>query len=290
MKIDIRDIRSDKLGFNQIAKLAKDTSELFLNDVELDFSSCSFFEANMAAPFYVLIRSLFEAINNVVLINLSIKTKNILRKNHFLKLFGEDSLVDTKQTTIPFRIFKLNSEQHFNDYLGNYMRGRGIPTMSSALTKKFLQSLLEIFTNASIHSDSQWGIFACGQFFPTKKRMDFTIVDAGIGFVGNVRRFTQRHDMSSSEAISWALDEGRSTKEQGYPGGLGLKLIKDFICLNKGKLQIVSRFGYCEIANGKLDVSEMKYDFPGTCVNIEINTEDTSSYCLKSELKSDDIF
>lgn len=26
------------------------------------------------------------------------------------------------------------------------------------------------------------------------------------------------------------------------------------------------------------------------CINIEINTEDTSSYCLKSELKSEDIF
>ena len=34
----------------------------------------------------------------------------------------------------------------------------------------------------------------------------------------------------------------------------------------------------------------MNNDFPGTCINIEINTEDTSSYCLKSELKSEDIF
>jgi len=35
---------------------------------------------------------------------------------------------------------------------------------------------------------------------------------------------------------------------------------------------------------------KMDEDFPGTSVNIEINTGDTSSYRLKSELKVDDIF
>jgi hypothetical protein len=35
--------------------------------------------------------------------------------------------------------------------------------------------------------------------------------------------------LDSCEAIKWALTEGNTTKEGDQPGGLGLKLIKDFI-------------------------------------------------------------
>lgn len=200
------------------------------------------------------------------------------------------SLMDTNQTTLPFKIFKLHAGEQFYDYLDSYMNGRGIPTMSDALTKRFLQSLFEIFLNAAIHSQSQYGIFACGQFFPQKHRLDFTIADAGIGIRENVRRYTGKKKISSCAAINWALIEGNTTKTGNQPGGLGLKLLKDFIRMNKGKLQIVSRFGYYEFSVNRDYVEKMNHDFPGTCVNIEINTEDASSYCLKSELNSDDIF
>ena len=96
--------------------------------------------------------------------------------------------------------------------------------------------------------------------------------------------------MLSSEAIKWALKEGNSTKKDRQPGGLGLKLIKDFINLNTGKMQIISRFGYYEFSQGEFSVSDMDHDFPGTCVNIEINTQDSNSYCLQTELNNKDIF
>lgn len=67
-------------------------------------------------------------------------------------------------------------------------------------------------------------------------------------------------------------------------------MLKDFIQMNEGKLQIVSRFGYYEFSSRGSSIKKMDYDLLGTCVNIEINTEDTSSYCLSSELSSDDIF
>ena len=199
-------------------------------------------------------------------------------------------LRDTNQTIIPFKIFKLQAGEQFFDYLNAYMNGRGIPTMTEALTKRFRQSLFEIFQNAAIHSQSESGIFTCGQFFPQKHRLDFTIADAGVGIRENVRRYTGKAKMSSCTAIEWALTEGNTTKTGNQPGGLGLKLIKDFIRKNKGKLQIVSRFGYLEFSANGESVTKMGHDFPGTCVNIEINTQDTRSYCLKSELNSNDIF
>lgn len=290
MKLDMGTIRSDLDGFSSIARISKETNDLLFDSVELDFSGCHFFEANMAAPLYVVVARLRSELNDVSVHNVSSDIEMILKKNHFLTVFNMAFLPDSNQTTLPFKIFKLHAGEQFYDYLESYMNGRGIPRMTEALTKRFRQSLVEIFLNASMHSDSASGIFACGQFFPQKQRLDFTIADAGIGIRENVRRYTGKKQMSSSAAIRWALTEGNTTKTGKQPGGLGLKLIKDFIRMNKGKLQIVSRFGYYEYSAKGDFYEKMDHDFPGTSVNIEINTQDTSRYCLRNELSSDDIF
>jgi len=289
MKLNMKTIRSDYNGFNKIADIAKQTRALSLDSVELDFSYCSFFEANMAAPLYSVIARLRDELNDVSINNMQSGVETILRKNRFLTVFNQSKLVDHNQTTLPFKIFKLTAGEQFNDYLSRYMKGKGIPTMSEALTKRFRQSLLEIFLNAAIHSESELGIFVCGQFYPQKHRLDFTISDAGVGIRENVRRYTKRK-VNSCNAIKWAMTEGHTTKSGNQPGGLGLKLLKDFVQLNKGKLQIVSNFGYYEFNADGESCDKMDYSFPGTCVNIEINTTDTISYYLSSELDSNDIF
>lgn len=162
--------------------------------------------------------------------------------------------------------------------------------MSKALAKRFKQSLLEVFLNAAIHSESDSGVFVCGQFYPKKQRIDFTILDAGVGIPAKVNNYLRIGNLDSCEAIKWALTEGNTTKAGDQPGGLGLKLIQDFIQINKGKLQIVSKFGYYEYSINGESYRKLNYEFPGTCINIEINTNDSSSYCLESELSSEDIF
>lgn len=290
MKINLGTTRSNCNGFNAIADVAFKTKDVWLDSIELDLLSCSFFEANMAAPLYAVISRLRDDLNDVSITNVPAEVSTILRKNKFLSVFNKPELTDTNQTTLPFKILKLTAGDQFNDYLDTYMRGRGIPTMSDALTKRFRQSLFEIFLNATIHSQSKSGVFVCGQFYPHKHRLDFTIADAGVGIRENVRRYTGKPKLSSCKAIEWAMTEGHTTKIGNQPGGLGLKLIKDFIQMNGGKIQVVSRFGYYEFSANGQSIQKMNNDFPGTCINIEINTEDTSSYCLKSELKSEDIF
>ena len=289
MKIDIGTIRSNCNGFNKIADIAKQTQVLFLDSVELNFSRCFFFEANMAAPLYSVIARLRNDLNDVDLSNLPTDVERILKKNRFLSMFGKNSLPDTNQTTLPFKIFKLTAGEQFVEYLTYYLKGKGIPVMSKALAKRFRQSLLEIFLNAAQHSKSDTGIFVCGQFYPQKHRLDFTISDAGVGIRENVREYTKKK-INSCNAIKWAMTEGHTTKSGNQPGGLGLKLLKDFIQLNRGKLQIISAFGYYEFNETGDFCDKMDFSFPGTCVNIEINTNDTNSYYLQSELSSDDIF
>ncbi len=71
---------------------------------------------------------------------------------------------------------------------------------------------------------------------------------------------------------------------------LGLKFLKDFIALNRGRIQIASRFGFYEFANGGETFTKMAADLPGTAVTVSINTGDSASYRLADEVSADDIF
>jgi hypothetical protein len=290
MKIQVSTTRNNFYGFSEIAKIAEQVDSLSQDAVELDFCYCSFFEANMVAPLYSVIARLRSHLNDVSVCNINTQTENILKKNHFLTAFNMPVLQDTYQTTLPFKIFKLNANEQFYDYLERYMNGKGIPKMSQKLTKRFRQSLLEIFSNATIHSESDSGVFACGQVYPKKHRLDFTFADAGVGIVENVRNYTKSPNLNSCDAIRWALAEGNTTKQGRQPGGLGLNFIQEFVRINGGKLQIVSDGCFYELSAKRSIFREMPSAFPGTCVNLEINTEDTNSYCLQSEVNNSSIF
>ena len=153
MKLNVGTIRSDYDGFDSIARIAEQSYDLRLEPAELDFSNCSLFEANMAAPLYVVVARLRDELNDVSVINLKPALDAILRKNHFLTKFQKNVLIDTNQTTVPFKTFKLQAGEQFYEYLESYMYGKGIPVMSEGLAKRFRQSLFEIFQNAAIHSN-----------------------------------------------------------------------------------------------------------------------------------------
>ena len=140
-----------------------------------------------------------------------------------------------------------------------------------------------------LHSHTKLGIFSCGQFFPRQDRLDFTVADLGISIPENIKNYTG-HELSPEEAIIWATKEGHTTKRSHLPGGLGLKILCEFIDLNGGCLQIVSDAGYWQRRNCKIVTKSLSYAFPGTVVSVEINTADTGSYALASELNPEEIF
>lgn len=282
-------IRTGKAGFEQLAALAAEAGDLFADRLEVDFSRCGFFDANMAAPLAAVLTGVADHLNTIEVVNVSGGIQQILRKNRFLLAYGYEPADDHHHTTLPFVRLPRAEAGRFADYLSHHMAGKGMPHMSLSLDKVFRQSIFEIFQNAAIHADSRLGVFVCGQFYPQLQRFDLTIADAGIGIQANVQEFLQQ-DISSTEAIRWALEEGHSTKTGPQPGGVGLKFLKDFVELNRGKIHIASRLGFYELANGGESFFELAADFPGTAVNLEINTGDTNAYCLRSEISPADIF
>ncbi len=84
--------------------------------------------------------------------------------------------------------------------------------------------------------------------------------------------------------------KGNATKRGSIPGGLGLKLLSEFIKLKSGRLQIVSDSGYWSLENSDIQTALLSAPFPCTVANVESDTADTQSSALSSVLKESDIF
>lgn len=131
-------------------------------------------------------------------------------------------------------------------------------------------------------------IYTCGQFFPNKNSIEFTIVDVGIGFK---ERINQRFgsSLSSVQAIEWAVRDKKTTKV-GVTGGIGLAVLREFVEMNKGKMQIVSHDGFYQYDGNNVDSRLFNGIFPRTIVNLQFRTDDNNNYSLKGEIDENDIF
>lgn len=287
--ITLQQVRSDYAGFSQLSNIAFRVEDCILDDLNFDFTHCSWFDANMCAPFGAILYRLARNSNSFTLSNMRPEIQRVLCKNGFLSNYGLETIPDTYATTIEYKRFNLKDDRDFAYYITRKLVDKGIPVMTNALLKNFRASLNEIFCNAVIHSKTKHGIFTCGQFFPNANRVDFSIADLGVG----IRRTLiekRKITLPAEEAISWAMEGKNTTRTGSIPGGLGLHLLQKFIALNKGRIQIASDFGYWELSRGNITCMRLPNRFPGTVVNIEIRTDDTNSYKLSSEISHEDIF
>lgn len=282
------EVKSTYDGFDTIIDLYNYTKDTFIDQVEIDFSKTQWFEANLLAILGAILSKLEGDLCTVNLTGLSRKLEEVFSKNHFLSNFGGFKIEDFYQTTIKYKKFKPNEEKVFKYYLDNELLSKTVlPQMSAGLRKKINESIFEIFNNAIIHGGSN-DIFSCGQFYPKSNKLDFTIVDLGKSIKANVNKYLNKN-LNGIEAIDWAVQEGNTTKIGDTPGGLGLSLIREFLKFNEGKIQIISCDGYWFQSRGKINQLSFNDEFDGTIVNLEFNLSDTNSYCLKSELKPEDI-
>jgi anti-sigma regulatory factor (Ser/Thr protein kinase) len=250
---------------------------LFQDNKDIDFSTIDvfmhqWFSANMSAALGAILD----------------KLQDNLQKNDFLAYFGYPSVFDNHHTTIRFLKLKPTDGKFFNSYVSNELLGRAeLPKMSEGAKNKIAEALYEIFVNAQIHSESNH-IYTCGQFFPWKDKIEFTIVDVGIGFRDKVnKRFDS--NLNAMQAIQWAVRDKNTTKI-GVSGGIGLALLREFIGMNRGKMQIISNDGFYEYSEQGEEMQLFKGAFPGTIVNLQFRTNDNNSYILKTEVDANDIF
>ena len=290
MKLKVTDIRSSWEGFSQLSRLALELENCFLDEVEIDMSGVGWFDANMCAPFGAILHRTRQSINTVsiTISGIQDRVQTILSKNGFLGPYGFPPMTNTYRTTIPYKLFKPTDLRYFNSYIKEYLRGKGIPDMTEALRKEFYEGIMEIFSNAATHSETKMGIHACGQFFPKDERLDFSLADLGIGIRMSILQMGDI-DLTAAEAIQWAIAGRNTTRRGATPGGSGLKILREFVNKNNGRIQIVSDRGYWELNRGQEHLRSLEDPFPGTVVNLEFNTADNKSYCLASEIRPEDL-
>lgn len=149
------------------------------------------------------------------------------------------------------------------EYLKGDWLGRGWIDIESDLQDLIAGKIVEIYLNAFEHADSKVGIISCGQFYPDLKELKLTIIDFGVGIPYNVREYKKGFAISDAIAIKWALQRGASTKH-GEGRGLGLDLLKEFIKLNSGSLEILSHTGYVLIDKEGESFTNRETHFEGT--------------------------
>lgn len=290
MKVTLPTIRHDLAGFAALAFLHCQTKQCVLEDIEIDMATTAWFDADMCAAFGAILYCLGDNLNTVNLVNLRPGVESILSKNGFLSYYGRTKIPDQWGTTVFYERFDVEDDRYFSVYIEHeFIRRPEMPEMSPGLLKKFRESVFEIFSNAVLHSRTKLGIFSCGQFFPNRNQLNFTVADLGVSIRKNVRDYL-RKDLSPVDAIIWAAQEHNTTKRGKVPGGLGLTLLSEFIDLNGGCIQIVSDAGYWRRKDKRTDTSPLGQPFPGTVVSVEINTADHSSYRLTLESEDDEIF
>lgn len=269
---------------NLLPYLAKEDKVVF------NFENIRWINAEMT----VFLGMLFSAVTDrgadvyAIVENLSLKSKEILLKNGFLKHFGlEYELADTYDTTIPFfreTIEKINKiDEYIDDKLLRQIRNK----TSEEFLGEIKEALLEIIHNVRDHSRSDV-LYMCGQHYPRKPRgsqngtISFAISDNGIGMIENIK--TKGHSFSETEGyFEWAFARGTSTKER-YDSGVGLYELKKKL-RGKGEIKIVSNNGYYHIdKTGDITFSEFPFNVSGTLVIITFFLDDCQNPSLSDTM------
>lgn len=277
-------------GYQVLTRLYSQTEGRIFEHIEIDMESTTWFDADMCAVLGAILCGLNANLNTVELTNIQPDVSRILRRNGFLSHYGGEELPDRFNTTMPYQRFETTDRHAFASYIEHEFRFPGrLPSMSPQLLAMFIRNIIEVFDNAATHSQSALGVFSCGQRFSQKNLMVFTVVDLGIGIRANIANHLGQ-DLSSTDAITWAIQKHHSTRHKEIVSGLGLTLLLEFMAMNGGSVQIVSDDGYWRKSAKQALKRKLHHPFPGTAVTVEINTADTSSYALSSEIQSENLF
>ncbi len=284
-----KNVSCDYDGYKFFIELYHATVSLFLSELSLNFEETTWFDSSLLAISGALLNRIESNLNSVRIINLNSRIKTLFSRNHFLSHFGGYDLPDYYASTVQYNKFKPSEERYFKSYLDMELLSKdAFPQISPRLRKKINESIFEIFNNAVIHGQCD-NIFSCGQLFPKKKILTFCIVDLGKTIKINVQDFLN-NEISGQEAIVWATTATNTTRRGPIPGGLGLKLIREFLQKNSGMIQIVSSDGFWQESNNRVVKRSYHEDFSGTVVTLSFNVDDPAHYYLVGEFDPSTIF
>jgi hypothetical protein len=260
---------TDFSGIKRLFEFYHKAKDYYNTTIYIDFYHLEWFDANLSAIFGSILSKLSTE-NNLVFstdLNFLEDNFNVLFRNGFLN--SENVVIDEQKSTISFKSFSPSDKDGFVSYVENdLLIHRGMPTLNFDQKEKILESLIEVFCNIQIHSKSESDFFVCGQYYPIKGVLIFTMVDLGVGFLPAINVKTNGTVNNSYDAILWALIK-RNTTKTNSPGGLGLSDLYRFLKDSNGNLQIITGDTFWSI-----DLEQTllkKFSFPNPFVGSILN-------------------
>lgn len=285
VEVNSKRLRSDPHGFARLARLHHEISPFSNATIHIDMSKLIWLDGHLSSALLIVIRRSQLKGNTLQFANTNPTVKSVLRRNGLFR----NRMEDRARTTMPIREFGLEEAVEFSRYARQHFSRREMPKMSAALENKFYEGVDELFANSALHSNASIKLVVCGQFYPRTRVLDFSMVDGGRSIPGSLRE-SGIVQQSDGDAIDWAMAPGNTTRQGDIPGGLGLKVLREFIQLNGGKLTMVSGAGFWTQNTQGVSKEMLSHPYPGTIAVLEINTSDKNLYDLVGGPSAKDIW
>jgi len=264
--------RTGSSSYQEIASLFNQAKRFKGNVIEIDLSQVKWFDANLSASFLALSYYCDKMFNTKIRVN----QKNIpsdldvLNRNGLVNKLNTDlnasCPIDDRLSTVQVEHFYDIDVNKFAKYIKNdLLSHRGLGNVNLGDKRTVNDSYMELFDNANTHGTDKHPLFTCGQYFSRKKELKFSMVDLGVGFLDNVKVYTDGEINTSKAAIEWAME--RFNSSTGI-GGDGIPDILNYCKNNNGIIHIASGNCYYKSINGKNSSTILKQSMVGTTINL----------------------
>ena len=265
-------ICSDYNGINRLFEFYHQAKEYTDVTLYLDFYHLNWIDANLCALLHSILYKLNVDNNLKFSADLNfLKDKfNVLFRNGFI---SDGETPDDRQSVVTLQTFDSKDKVGFINYIDQELLcNRGMPDFSVDQKDQILDSLIELFNNIDSHSQSIHPFFVCGQYFPKSKKVVFSMVDLGVGFLPPIQQKTNGRIQDWSDSIKWALVK-RNTTKLCAPGGLGLTDLYSYCSKNNGVLQIITgdTFWSSNLSSTPLEYQKIEKYYVGTIINLHFN-------------------
>jgi len=265
-------IVTDSIGVDEVVSFYTFSKNYFNKKITLNLSNLNHFDANLSS---LLISICFKLkVENKIYVFIEIPNHlNVLFRNGLLSHLignGNDNskYFDNRLSTISLKSFNIEDDDAFVHYLKqDFLSHRGLDKLSLTTKNNIKSQYVEVFMNAIEHANIKHPVFACGQFFPERSILKFTLVDLGDGFLKKINSKTKGHIDNYKSAIVWATTDTNTTRVNNI-GGTGLKELKKYCDNNNGSLHICSGDGYVNFLKEKTFEYKLKNTFEGSIINI----------------------
>ena len=284
----IPSVAADKSGYEFLCELYDDMHSVEKMNIYINFARCRSFDANLSAVLGAMFdKRQKEGCTIYLTPPQAPGVRRALSRNKFFRAFDINTDNEDRENYIEYHKFGVSDTQQFKQYVDSELvQKERFPACTENAKTKIIESIYEIFANAVSHGGCSH-VYSCGEAHTRKGKsvLDMTIVNLGLSVVDNVNHYMQEKNqpiLTSCGALDWAFVEGNTTKQ--ITGGLGLAILKQFVGLNEGRIQMISGNAMLEIENDNHTETQLDKYFYGTIVTVEFNCDDNKTYLMTDEI------